>query len=298
MRRTALGTLLLIVAVAPARAEDVWIAEGVVLPRHTASLHVRVPETVLEVTHDIGDAVKKGEVLIRLDDRQAKAELKLAVLSVKKKELERKLAQAKIESAKASLDGAKAAADRVQRIKGPASQEELARTAADVARLSAEVQAAEVQAELAALDVEIAKLYVAAEEAKLDLLTVRAPFDGLVAARNVQPGDYARGDQALMDVLAGPFIVEAVVPEKFVPYAKVGRPVEVRVTKDRMIQLVPGKIRRVAVVLDTRNRTLRMEIELTDPKINLLPGSVAEVKTQDDEKEPEKKTGKDEKGKE
>lgn len=296
MRRAIAGIVCLLAAAPAARGDEVWLGEGVVVPRLSASLRARATDTVAEVLCDVGDAVKKDQVLARLDDKAARLDLRLAQLGVRKREAELKQAKAKADAAKARLAHAKAEFDRAKQLGNAADKETLARKEADYAQAGAAVAEAEAALDLGSTELEIARTFLEAEQLKLDHLTVRAPFDGVVVARYAVAGEFVRADQALVDLIGRPYLVEAAVPERLLAYVSVGRPVEVRVGKDRAARMMAGKVIRMAVNLDPRSRMLRMEIDLPDPKATLRPGTLVEVKT--DETDAEKKEREKEEGKE
>jgi multidrug resistance efflux pump len=280
MCRFALGTIFLLFAVT-AHADEVWIAEGMIIPRHTAYPRARTAETVAEVLVDVGTAVKKGDVLARFDDKQARNDVRLAALNVKKKEVEQRLTDSRLEGLKATFELARANLERIRRAEGATPASEIGKAEAELGRVKAELHATELQGELARIEVEVAKAYLASEELKLDLLTIKAPFDGVVAARHVHPADFVRADTTLFDLYGGPLLVEAAVPEKFLTYAKVGRPVEVMLGKERDAKTAKGRISRTAVAMNIQNRSLRVEIELPATAQDARAGTLVDVKTDD-----------------
>jgi RND family efflux transporter MFP subunit len=279
MRRFALGSIFLFAAVS-AQAEEVWIAEGMVVPRHTAYIRARTAEAVADVLVDVGSTIKKGDVLLRFDDKQARNDVRMAALNVKKKEVELRLAESRLEGLKAMFELTRTNVERLRKSNAIA-ESEIAKAEAELGRVKAELQGNELQAELARIEIEMAKTILVAEETKLDLLTIKAPFDGVVAARQVHPGDFVRADAPLLDLYGGPLLAEASVPEKFLAYAKVGRAVDVVLGKERDAKTTKGKISRTAVAMNAQNRSLRIEIELPGIGQDARAGTLVDVKTDD-----------------
>lgn len=147
-------------------------ATGVVgtLPGATFTVVAARPARIAEVTKNVGDPVKSGEVLVRFEFPSLKPETAVSEAAVRTAELRVKqaqLAQGRIRSLVAQ---------------GAASRREL-----DEA--DAELTAAE--AELA-----IAKAALMAVQAQGGNTAIRAPFDGTVTERLHNPGDTVRSDDA------------------------------------------------------------------------------------------------------
>lgn len=176
-----------------------------------------VPGLVVEVFAGTGQAVAAGQPLLRLDDRDLRAELevrranldaatqKLARLKATPRPEDVPPAEARVRAAEAEAGNAKDMLKRVEAMadKRALSEEELSRRR--FSALTAEARAAEARAALALLkagawapDVAVAEAEVAAAasqiratEVAIERLTVRAPVDAQVLQVNVRPGEYA-----------------------------------------------------------------------------------------------------------
>lgn len=154
----------------PLTAAEAHEVPGRTEPIESARVFTRATGIVRERRFDIGDRVEAGAVLAVIDV----PDLDLAVLA----------ATAQVEAAKVRADHARSEADRT----GP-----LVETKA-MSREEADRRVAEAAAAAAALRV------AEAEAGRLRELqgfaTVKAPFAGIVAARNFDRGDRVRGDAA------------------------------------------------------------------------------------------------------
>jgi HlyD family secretion protein len=172
---------------------------------------------VWEVFVKVGQKVKKGDPLFRIDDRAQQAELKVreASLAAAEAELHRLIAaprkedvppaQAAVEEAQARLNDAEAAVGRTQRLFErqmiSATDYDKDRFAYYAAKAALEKAKADLQKILAGtwkedLDVSRAKVLQAKSQIEgirieLDRLTVRALTDGEVLQVNVRPGQFA-----------------------------------------------------------------------------------------------------------
>jgi membrane fusion protein (multidrug efflux system) len=132
-----------------------------------------------------------------------------------------------------------------------------------------------------------ARAAVEVVEVALRRTEIRAPFDGVVGARLVSPGDYVQGGGMrgrIGDDPTGLVTIEAVdnvrllfsVPERAVPVVRVGMPLTVTVTPypDERFE---GALYFVAPALDSRNRRLLVKGLIPNPKRRLRPGLSATV---------------------
>ena len=185
-----------------------------------------VPGVVVEVLVKVGQKVKAGDPLFRLDDRQLKAELAIrkAMLADSTADLERlkamprseeiPAAEARVREAQADYDNWKQQWARGEKLvtQGAMPEEEFAdrkqmaiqarerynRAVADLDLLKA--GAWEYDQRVAQTAVEHARAQVEQTETELDRLIVRALVDGEVLQVNVRPGEFvgAPPSQALV----------------------------------------------------------------------------------------------------
>ena len=287
---------------------------------------------------DIGDKVKKGEVLATLfvpetvedfGTKKAtveldKARIELALKLVKVAEADVKAAEASLAEAKAILEKYQAMVDRwdseVKRLtheidRGVVSpQVGLESTnqwkssvasrnaaAATIKKAAAELLSEQETLAKAKVDVSVARadLTVAESEARrlkawVGYLTLPAPFDGVIVARNANTFDFvlpATGDpsalsrspyQAPGGGAAPIYVVDRLdivrifvdIPERDANFVHIGTKASVlaRAFRDEEI---PATVTRTSWALNIKSRTLRAEIDLTNPESKLLPGMYA-----------------------
>lgn len=143
------------------------------------AIGVPVPGLVAEVPVKVNDAVKKDQVLFRLDDRELQAEL----LSTS---AQREIARAQIAVSESQLAKLQAQLERLTSVGDPraVSRDELENRRRDVA--VAEAQLAAAKAQLVASETSMKRVSLLIER-----LTVKAPRDGSVLQVNVRAGEYA-----------------------------------------------------------------------------------------------------------
>jgi HlyD family secretion protein len=175
--------------------------------------------------------------------------------------------QQKLRAAEATLKESSAAIDSA-RATVVQSQAESAKAAADV--------------ESAAARIHVAEANVAQVEAMRSYMTIKAPFDGIVTLRQVDPGHFvqpAGSDAAPLLVVArsDKMRVFAAVPEIEASYVDLGDVVTIEVQSLRGAEF-NGQVTRTSFALDAGSRALETIIDLDNREGRLRPGLYATVK--------------------
>ncbi len=106
--------------------------------------------------------------------------------------------------------------------------------------------------------------------------TVRAPFDGVLAAVELEKGEVASpGTPAARLVVLDPVKVSISVADRDVGLLKAGT--EVQVSVDALAQPRSGVIARILPAADLDTRTFMVEVEVANPDAALKPGMIARV---------------------
>jgi RND family efflux transporter MFP subunit len=252
--KVAPGTVKPPVGAAPAgrvaAAEKVEVEEllewpGTVRSRMEARPASKLLARVLEVKVRAGDPVKAGDVLAVLDDRDVRS----------------RVDQARSALASAEAQAAQAGADHA-RVKGLFDKQ---------AATQRDLEAAEARAKSAAAQVAQARDAVKEAEVALGEGVVKAPFDGVVAEKLVEPGDTAVPGRPLFTVHDPSNLrLEAQVPESCAAKASVG--MEVRTRIDALGREVTAKVEEISPVADPQSRTFLIKAALP-PEKDLRPGT-------------------------
>lgn len=264
---------------------------GTLLPFEEVVLTNEQPGTVEAVLVDLGDRVEAGQLLLRLDAREARLALLQAEANLLAAERALGRARAAAEAAIATVARSRAALEeaRLNRKRFEdlfaegavsASQRDSARTQDDMA--AATLRWAEAQAESDAQAVQTAAAAVEQARAGLELARkrvedteVRSPMKGAVKQRLVSAGDGIREKTPMLVLVAtDPLKLQGTVPERFAPEVKVGQPVAVT------LEAYPGrtfrgKVSRLSPSVDPQTRTLALEALLENPDGRLKPGFFA-----------------------
>jgi HlyD family secretion protein len=152
-----------------------------------------------------------------------------------------------------------------------------------VAVAEASQGAAEAQVVAADAAIRVAKAERDELQAMLDYATLRAPFDGIVTNRGIDPGDLVRAGEESRK--GGPLFVvtqtdkvriRAALPEADAPLVDIGDAATVELAA-RGLPKVTGKVVRTSGSLDPNTRTLTVEIEAANRDGKLLPGMYGEA---------------------
>jgi len=273
-------------------------AVGTLAPDEEVTVTGEVSGVVETSMADLGDRVKKGQVLLRLDQREFRLKLERAeaTLSAAQKALERAKAvalasSANMERAAVVLEDAKVNLRRFEELfaEGAVSERERdqARTQFDVAQASLRSAQAQHDSDLQAVknaeaSVEEARAAVNLQKKALADTVIRSPISGVVKGRFVSVGEFIVGGgiqatKLFTVVRDHPLKLKAQVPERFAGEVKVGQGVQVEVEAypGRAFQ---GRVTRVGPAVDEETRTFPIEAEVPNERGLLKPGSFAKAK--------------------
>ena len=152
-------------------------ASGYVTARRRATVSSKVTGKVLEVRVEEGQAVRRGQVLARLDDSQTRSALAVAEAQLGAARRVAAEDEARLREAELTL---KRRADLLK--EGVVGRAELDAAEAQVESFKARIALAQQQ-------VEVAQSQVAMRRTDLDDMVVRAPFDGVAISKDAQPGE-------------------------------------------------------------------------------------------------------------
>jgi RND family efflux transporter MFP subunit len=227
-----------VVVTAPVQASSVGTYAAEVTAERTADIATRMSGAVREVHADIGSRVRRGDRLVSLDARDVLA---------------------RVEAARAAFELAEKSHGRIERLAadGAASAQELDRSTAAL---------------------EAARSALAEAEAQEAYAVVTAPFDGVVTARRVDPGDLASPGMPLFSMVdpAGLKVV-ADLPAHLVGAVREGATVQVEIVGDAAGRPVSARVSRVVPAVAGGGRTFRIEAVPSEALEGAYPGAYARL---------------------
>lgn len=182
-----------------------------------------------------GTAVKRGQLLVQLDDTLQRAQLQQA-------------------EAQASI-----ARTNLQRSKELLGQGFVSQSAVD--QNGAALEVAEAQVALA--------------QAQLARMKVLAPFDGTAGLRAVNIGDYVKDGADLVNIEdLSSLTVQFALPERTIDRLRAGQPVEVKLDA-LPGRTFKGRVIAVDSQVDANGRALQVQAQVENPGLLLKPGMFA-----------------------
>jgi RND family efflux transporter MFP subunit len=239
-----------IVPVEQREVDDVMDWPGTVASRTVANVAPKVMAHILEVRVNIGSVVHSGEVLVTLDDREVKA---------------------RAQQARAALTAAQAHAGQ--------AETDLRRVRMlfhKQAATSQDLDAVEARAKATGAQVAQARDLVTEAEVLLGETTIRAPLDGVVSARLVDPGDMAEPGKPVLAIQDPHSLrLETYVPTRCAGMLTIGTEAQVRF--DAPARELQARIDEIAPTADPQSRTRLIKAALP-PAPDLQPGLFATLR--------------------
>ena len=234
---------------------------------------------------DIGDRVQAGQLLAEIDSPELGQQVREAQAALKRSQSTLRQVEAALIQSGANLHLAEVTAKRWQAL---VNEGVLSRQDGDEKLAALEARKADVAA--AEANVQAARDAISASEASLQRLLelqafrqVRAPFAGVVTARNVDVGTLvsAGSSSSLREMFRVAQVhtlrVLVTVPQSEALGVHPGLACRIEVAEYRGRRF-PGHVTRTAMSLDVVSRTLLTEIQIPNPDGALLPGMYATVR--------------------
>lgn len=254
-------------------------------PYQEINVYAKVPGYVKQISVDIGDVVKAGQLLAVLEIPELTADLTHDKAAVRRSRDELRRDQQELERAKSAYEVAHLQYSRLAAVAktrpGLVAQEEIDEAQGRDRETAAQEAAAQASIEAAQEQLQVDQASLQREQSLWDYSRITAPFDGVVVKRYADTGAMVASGTA-SEKQALPVVelaqnnllrLDIPVPESMVPGIHVGTPVTVRVPSvGRNYQ---GKVVRFADNVDLSTRTMTTEIDVPNPKLELVPGMYA-----------------------
>ncbi|MGX1098714.1 efflux RND transporter periplasmic adaptor subunit [Amorphus sp. MBR-141] len=212
---------------------------GTVTARFESNLSFRTAGRIAERDAGVGDHVKKGDVLARLETKEQQADLDIA--------------RATLKAAEATLAQAQSSFSRQQTLmkKGFTTRSSL--------------DEAQERLRVAEGSVESAKADIGTAENELSFTTLKADADGVITARDAEVGQVVSAAQAVFTLAPdGDRDAAFDVYEALVTQPPPEGPIEIRLQSDPEVKAT-ATVREVSPTLDPDTGTIRVKMSLTDP---------------------------------
>src|SRR5215218_4925891 len=258
---------------------------------------------VVAVGVDIGSYVRRGQMLVRLDDAELKLRVAQAAAQVEQakaavRQAEEKIGLrsgqafdpnrvAEVSAARVALDLAEKNLRRAEKLieSGDVSRSFYDEQRSRRDQLKEQYDVAVAQARQNYAGVDVARTNVANAQAQLALAqknvsyaVIPAPIDGFVIERTADLGEYVSPQQKVATIVrTNPLRIRIDIPEQAIPEVKVGQSVSIT-TSAWPNKNFAGRVARIAPNVSATSRTMTVEAEIDNSSGALKPGQFANVR--------------------
>jgi len=227
------------------------VLSGTATARRNSLVSPPTEGLVNDVLVDVGDRVRKGQALVRLD---------------------RIIAEHEVATSRAALDEGLARLADAERKRDQAAEVHARALIADTV-----YESAGAEASIQAAAVERLRAELERRRELLDRHTVRAPFAGIVARKMAEAGQWTQRSEALLELVDTEVLrVDVAVPQDHFAEIQPGTPASIRF--DAMPdEPIETRITTRVAVGDPAARTFLARIELANPDSRFTPGMSARV---------------------
>jgi RND family efflux transporter MFP subunit len=226
------------------------VITGTIQPEKRADLRAEISAVVVQVLKDNGEAVRQGELLVRLDDAAIRDNMTSAN-----------------EAVRASSQSLEQAERTLQRQKTLQAQGMTSMAA---------LEDAELRRNSAQSDLVAARARVATARQQLSRTEVRAPFAGVVSERKTSVGDTAQVGRELLKVIDPKSLrLDGLVAADRIGELRVGQPVRFRVNGYPDTEFA-GRLKRLDLTANAATRQIAVQVEITGGEMPKVAGLYAE----------------------
>jgi multidrug resistance efflux pump len=223
-----------------------------------------------------GQLVKKGDLIVRLNDDELQIQLERA-------QIEHQIAamaaesQVDIEYARKSRDVAAADLQRSEqanlRVKNSIPQARIEKQKLEKDRTVLQLEKAQRDFRIAQLNANLAKNEVKNAQSQLNKAKILSPADGMIVSVENQPGEWVEPSQTLARMVRVDRLrIEGFLPAESARLIEVGQPVTINFQPDWIRESVPGKIVFVSPEANPVNLNVQIWAEFDNPEGRFLPG--------------------------
>ncbi len=263
---------------------------GTLISPDQARVSSEVAGVVTAVLVELGQEVKPGQVLAKLEPRELdlalqraqsllrQTEAQLGIDGVKVKEPPPDEQISMVRTAKANLDDARAQLARAQRLMKqrllPQADMDTAETRVKVTEAAYQTAVETVQALKASLQDRRAAVELA--QKKLNDAVIKAPVGGSISERLVHPGEYIQANTPVVGLVqVNPLKLKTAVQERYASLIQPNQSVQFRV-ETFPNETFNGKVAFVSPAVDQATRTFVVEVLVDNSQRRLKPGFFAQ----------------------
>jgi RND family efflux transporter MFP subunit len=256
-------------------------------PFQEVDLHAKEAGYVKEIYVDVGSHVRAGQLLAVLEIPELQDEVTRANAEVSRAQDEITRAQADERRAESAHEVAHISYTRLAGVVKDrpdlVAQQDVDNAAGKDRETEAQVDTAKAALSSARQQLKIAQASLQKTQTLFAYADIRAPFDGVVTKRYADKGTMlAAGTSSEKQAIPlvqlsqnGLLRLTIPVPESAVSFIHAGSPATIRIPE--LKREITGKVSRFADVVNSETRTMDTEIDVPNPKFELVPGMYANV---------------------
>jgi RND family efflux transporter MFP subunit len=257
-------------------------------PFQEVDVYAKVSGYIKKLYVDYGTHVKQGQILAVLEIPELQQQIQQDEASIHRSEQELARAHEDLNRAQSAYNVAHLTYTRLADVQ-KSRPELVAQEEVDVSKGKDMEADAEVSAHKAALSgaeqaLLVSKATLGKDQAMFDYARMTAPFDGVITQIYAYTGALLpagtssnKGDSALCRLSQNSLLRLVIpIPERAVSGIHVGESVDVNVSG--MNRIFAGKIVRFSDQIDLTTRTMHTEVDVPNPKYEVVPGMYASVK--------------------
>ena len=278
--------------VAVVKATRADLSSGLILtaeftPYQEIDVMAKVSGYIRQINVDIGSRVQEGQLLATLEIPEMQDDLTRAAASIEEANAELATARDEFQRAESARDIAHLSYSRIldvsKREPGLVPQQEVDEANSRDLVAGAQVSAAKSRITAAEQHIRVAQAEQARFKTVYQYAVITAPFAGVVTKRYANKGSLIQAGTAsqtqAMPVVRlsenGLLRLALPVPESAVPLIHLGGHVDVRVSA--LNRTFAGVVARFSDKIDESTRTMKTEVDVPNPRLELIPGMYAEV---------------------
>jgi RND family efflux transporter MFP subunit len=272
---------------------------GTLIAFEESTISSQVDGRVEKVNVDLGDTVKKGDLLVKINDEEFRLDVNKAMADLKQTLAKLGIEDsargnidlnktALVKKARADMENAELNYKRLSKLLEdrlvPQQQVDDAQTKYQMAK--ATYDAALEDARVLVATIEAKKADLSLKQKKLSDTSVIAPISGEVLSKKVSVGEYVRVGTPLITLVdASQLRLRGDIPERFSTQISEGQQVKIFVDAFPN-ETFEGKISRISPASNPETRAVTVEALIPNPNKKLKPGffAKASVLTKTDEK--------------
>jgi RND family efflux transporter MFP subunit len=256
-------------------------------PYQEVDVMAKVSGYIREIKVDIGDRVAEGQLLATLEIPEMQDDLTRAAAAIEGANADLAAARDELQRDESAHEMAHVSYTRILEVskkeRGLVPQQEVDEVHSR--DLVAEAQVSAAKSRMAACEqrIRVSEAEQGRYKTMYRYASITAPFAGVVTKRYANTGSLIQAGTA-SQTQAMPVVrlsqnnllrLQLPAPESAVPLVRLGEPVDVKVSA--MHRTFRGVVKRFSDKVDEATRTMKTEVEVSNPDLQLVPGMYAEV---------------------